>query len=83
MLFRSIHQQSWPSLDSSALARDSVTVVIQVKGKVRGSLEVAADLDAAGLEQLALQSEVASRWLEGKPPSRVIVVPGKLVNLVP
>mgnify|MGYP003342685215 FL=1 len=80
---RSIHQQSWPSLDSSALARDSVTVVIQVKGKVRGSLEVAADLDAAGLEQLALQSEVASRWLEGKPPSRVIVVPGKLVNLVP
>ncbi|MFN7899804.1 MAG: class I tRNA ligase family protein, partial [Synechococcaceae cyanobacterium] len=80
---RSIHQQSWPRLDTTALARDSVTVVIQVKGKVRGSLEVAADLDAAELERLVLQSEVASRWLEGKPPSRVIVVPGKLVNLVP
>ncbi|MFO0017986.1 MAG: leucine--tRNA ligase [Synechococcaceae cyanobacterium] len=79
----SIHQQSWPRLDPAALVRDTVTVVIQVKGKVRGSLEVAADHTAADLEQLALQSEVASRWLEGRPPSRVIVVPGKLVNLVP
>jgi leucyl-tRNA synthetase len=79
----SIHQQSWPRLDPAALVRDTVTVVIQVKGKVRGSLEIAADHSAADLEQLALQSEVASRWLEGRPPSRVIVVPGKLVNLVP
>jgi leucyl-tRNA synthetase len=46
-------------------------------------LEVPADADAATLEQLALASEVAIKWLEGKPPSRVIVVPGKLVNLVP
>ncbi len=80
---RSIHQQPWPRLDSAALVRDTVTVVIQVKGKVRGSLAVPADHSAADLEQLALQSEVASRWLEGRPPSRVIVVPGKLVNLVP
>jgi leucyl-tRNA synthetase len=80
---RSIHQQPWPRLDPTALVRDTVTVVIQVKGKVRGSLEVAADHDAATLEQLALQSEIANRWLEGRPPSRVIVVPGKLVNLVP
>ncbi len=80
---RSIHQQPWPKLDPAALARDRITVVIQVKGKVRGSLEVAADLDAASLETLVLQSEVADRWLEGKPPKRVIVVPGKLVNLVP
>ena len=80
---RSIHQQPWPKLDAAALLRDRVTVVIQVKGKVRGSLEVAADLDAASLETLVLQSEVADRWLEGKPPRRVIVVPGKLVNLVP
>jgi leucyl-tRNA synthetase len=80
---RSIHLQPWPRLDPTALVRDTVTVVIQVKGKVRGSLEVAADHNAADLEQLALNSEVASRWLEGRPPSRVIVVPGKLVNLVP
>jgi leucyl-tRNA synthetase len=44
---------------------------------------VPADCDAATLERLALASEVAERWLEGRPPRRVIVVPGKLVNLVP
>jgi leucyl-tRNA synthetase len=57
--------------------------VIQIKGKVRGSLDVPADADKETLEQLALASDIASKWLEGKPPSRVIVVPGKLVNLVP
>jgi leucyl-tRNA synthetase len=63
--------------------RDTVPLVIQVKGKVRGNLEVPADADQATLEKLALESEVAAKWLQGKPPSRVIVVPGKLVNLVP
>ncbi len=58
-------------------------MVIQVKGKVRGQLEVPADADAATLEQLARDSDVAAKWLEGQPPRRVIVVPGKLVNLVP
>ncbi|MEX0588474.1 MAG: class I tRNA ligase family protein, partial [Cyanobium sp.] len=79
----SIHQQPWPASDSSALLRDTVPLVIQVKGKMRGSLEVPADADRATLEQLALNSEIAAKWLEGKPPSRVIVVPGRLVNLVP
>jgi leucyl-tRNA synthetase len=79
----SIHRQRWPEVDQAALQRSSIELVIQVKGKVRGSLEVPADADAATLEQLALASEVAQRWLEGRPPRRVIVVPGKLVNLVP
>ena len=79
----SIHRQPWPSADASALVRDTVPLVIQIKGKVRGSLEVPADADKATLETLALESEIAARWLEGKAPSRVIVVPGKLVNLVP
>jgi leucyl-tRNA synthetase len=79
----SIHRQCWPQLDRDALVRDTVTVVLQVKGKVRGQLEVPADIGAADLEQLALASEVAQRWLEGAAPRRVIVVPGKLVNLVP
>jgi leucyl-tRNA synthetase len=79
----SIHRQRWPQLDPAALVRDTIPLVIQVKGKVRGNLEVPADADTATLEQLALASEVAIKWLEGKPPSRVIVVPGKLVNLVP
>ncbi|MFO7629480.1 MAG: leucine--tRNA ligase [Prochlorococcaceae cyanobacterium] len=79
----SIHRQRWPVADGAALVRDTVPLVIQIKGKVRGNLEVPADADKATLEQLALNSDVAARWLEGKPPSRVIVVPGKLVNLVP
>ena len=57
--------------------------MIQVKGKVRGSLQVPADADQGTLEELALSSDIAIKWLEGKPPSRVIVVPGRLVNLVP
>jgi leucyl-tRNA synthetase len=79
----SVHRQSWPVADPGALVRDTVPLVIQVKGKVRGNLEVPADADRATLEKLALESEVAAKWLEGKPPSRVIVVPGRLVNLVP
>ena len=79
----SVHQQQWPLLDAAALVRDTVTVVLQVKGKVRGNLEVPANIDKESLEQLALASDVAQKWLEGNPPRRVIVVPGKLVNLVP
>jgi leucyl-tRNA synthetase len=79
----SVHGQRWPRVDPAALVRDTIPLVIQVKGKMRGSLEVPADADAATLERLALESDVARRWLEGQPPRRVIVVPGKLVNLVP
>jgi len=79
----SVHRQRWPIADPEALVRDTVALVIQVKGKVRGSLEVPANADRATLEKLALESEIAVKWLEGKAPSRVIVVPGRLVNLVP
>ena len=79
----SVHKQPWPVHDPSALVRDTVDLVIQVKGKVRGTITVPADCSKETLEELALASDVAERWLEGKPPRRVIVVPGKLVNLVP
>jgi leucyl-tRNA synthetase len=79
----SVHRQDWPVADQAALVRDTVPLVIQVKGKVRGNLEVPADADMATLEKLALESDIAAKWLEGKAPSRVIVVPGRLVNLVP
>ena len=79
----SVHRQRWPVLDPEALVQDTVDVVIQVKGKVRGTIKVPSDADKATLEQMALASEVAAKWLDGQPPRRVIVVPGKLVNLVP
>ncbi len=79
----SVHLQTWPQHDPAALVQVTVDLVIQIKGKVRGTIQVPAECDKDTLEALALASDVAKRWLEGKPPRRVIVVPGKLVNLVP
>ena len=70
-------------MDASALVRDTITVVLQVKGKVRGNLEVPAAISKDELEQVALASDVAKKWLEGNAPNRVIVEPGKLVNQEP
>ena len=78
-----MHRAGWPEVDPSALVQESVNLVIQIKGKVRGTIQVPADADKEQLETLALASDVATKWLEGQPPRRVIVVPGKLVNLVP
>ncbi|HSM82557.1 MAG TPA: leucine--tRNA ligase, partial [Nodosilinea sp.] len=78
----SVHRAPWPVFDPSALVADEITLVIQIMGKTRGTLEVPADSDRAALEQYARQSEVAQRYLEGKEIKKVIVVPGKLVNFV-
>ncbi|WP_345197036.1 leucine--tRNA ligase [Kistimonas scapharcae] len=73
---------TWPVLDESALARDSITLVVQVNGKVRAKLETAADADKASLEKLALEQPNVQKFTEGKTVRKVIVVPGKLVNIV-
>jgi leucyl-tRNA synthetase len=78
----SVHLAPWPSFDPAALVSDEITLVIQVMGKTRGTLEVPADSDKATLEQYARNSEIAQRYLEGKEIKKVIVVPGKLVNFV-
>ncbi|MFS8886399.1 leucine--tRNA ligase [Synechococcus sp. H70.2] len=78
----SVHRQSWPSYDPRALVADTVTIVVQVNGKLRGSFEAPADVTPEEQERLALQSEAAQRYLQGAAPKKVIVVPKKLVNLV-
>ena len=78
----SVHCSPWPVFDPSALVADEITLVIQVMGKTRGTLEVPADSDKAALEAFARESEIAQRYLEGKEIKKVIVVPGKLVNFV-
>ncbi|MBW4459627.1 MAG: leucine--tRNA ligase [Nodosilinea sp. WJT8-NPBG4] len=78
----SVHRAPWPVFDPAALVVDEITLVIQVMGKTRGTLEVPADSDKAALETYARESEVAQRYLEGKEIKKVIVVPGKLVNFV-
>ena len=72
----------WPVADESMLAEDSVTLPIQVNGKRRGELTVAKDLDKAEVEKLALAHEAVQRVLEGAAPKKVIVVPGRIVNVV-
>ncbi|MBF2087462.1 MAG: leucine--tRNA ligase [Synechococcales cyanobacterium K44_A2020_017] len=78
----SVHQHPWPSHDPEALVVDEITLVIQIMGKTRGTIQVPAAASKAELEQFATDSEVAQRYLEGKTLKKVIVVPGKLVNFV-
>ncbi|MDY7115248.1 leucine--tRNA ligase [Halomonas sp. SSL-5] len=72
----------WPGVDESALARDSIELVVQVNGKLRARIEVAADADKAAVEAEAFAAENVQRHTEGKTVRKVIVVPGKLVNIV-
>jgi leucyl-tRNA synthetase len=78
----SIHQQPWPEYDISAAAEELITIVLQVNGKVRDKLEVPVDTDRAEIERLALESDRIKSFLDGKPIRKVIIVPGKLVNIV-
>ncbi|RLA47053.1 MAG: leucine--tRNA ligase [Gammaproteobacteria bacterium] len=73
---------SWPTVDESALTRDNIEVVVQVNGKVRAKMEVAADADRSAIEALAVEQDNVQRFLEGITVRKVIVVPGKLVNIV-
>lgn len=78
----SVHQQAWPTYNPDALVVDEISLVIQVMGKTRGTIQVPAEADQATLEQLARQSELAQRYIGEKTIKKVIVVPGKLVNFV-
>lgn len=78
----SIHTQAWLAADPAALVADEITLVIQIMGKTRGTVQVPAGADKNALEQYARESEVAKRYIEGKEIKKVIVVPGKLVNFV-
>ncbi len=78
----SIHQQAWRTYDADALVADEITLVIQIMGKTRGTIQVPAQADKQALEKYARESEAAIRHLEGKEIKKVIVVPGKLVNFV-
>ncbi|MFO8045038.1 MAG: leucine--tRNA ligase [Halomonas sp.] len=73
---------TWPAVDASALARDTIELVVQVNGKLRARIAAAADADKATVEAAALAAENVQRHLEGKTVRKVIVVPGKLVNIV-
>ncbi len=72
----------WPVADEAALVRDSVEIVVQVNGKLRGRVSVAADADKETLEAAAMADDNVRKFLAGKDIKKVIVVPGRLVNIV-
>jgi leucyl-tRNA synthetase len=78
----SVHQQSWPEVDETAAAEEQITLVVQVNGKVRDRITVPVDISEEAAKTLALESEAVKKYLDGKSPRKVILVPGRLVNLV-
>ncbi|MBI3102162.1 MAG: leucine--tRNA ligase [Burkholderiales bacterium] len=73
---------SWPQVDAGALVQDEVELMLQVNGKLRGSIHVPAAADKAEIERIALASEAFAAHAGGAHPKRVVVVPGRLVNVV-
>ena len=73
---------TWPTVDESALVRSSIEMVVQVNGKVRGKIQVAADASKEQVEALALEDSNVQRFTDGVTIRKIIVVPGRLVNIV-
>ncbi|MCH7630428.1 MAG: leucine--tRNA ligase, partial [Proteobacteria bacterium] len=74
--------EPWPEVDKHYLAVETITIAVQVMGKLRDTLETAPGTDQAELEKMALQSDKVQRAINGKDIKKVIVVPDKIVNIV-
>lgn len=79
---KSIHLEPWPKWDEEKIKEESVTIVIQVNGKVRGSFLASAELSEMEAKERALREESVRKWTEGKDIKKVIYVKGKLVSIV-
>ena len=78
----SIHRQSWPIVDEQAAAEDEITLVLQINGKLRDRIQVSAQISDEEAKAIALASEAVQKHLGGRQPRKIILVPGKLVNIV-
>lgn len=78
----SVSDSTWPTHDEAVLVDETVTVVVQVNGKIRDKIDVAINMDKEELEILAINSEKVNAFLEGKQPKKIIVIPNKIVNIV-
>ncbi len=78
----SVHIQEWPNYDKKAIIDDIVTIVVQVNGKVRASLEMSKDSVQKDVQDAALKDEKIKKYVEGKEPKKIIYVPGKILNIV-
>ena len=79
----SVARAGWPSVDPALLAREEVTCVVQIKGKIKAKLQVSPDVAAADLEAMALADPAVAEALSGQQVARVIVRAPKIVNIVP
>ena len=75
-------QQSWPAVDNAALVRTEIELMVQVNGKLRDKIQIAADADEAAVKAAALATAGAQKFMEGKEPKKIVVVPKRLVNIV-
>jgi leucyl-tRNA synthetase len=80
--FGSLLDAPWPVVDESALVQTEITLMLQINGKLRGDIQVPADASKDQIEALALQSGPVEKALNGGAPKKIIVVPGRLVNIV-
>jgi len=78
----SIHKQAWPEYDPEVAKEEEITLVVQVNGKVRDRITVSADIDEEQAKVTALASEAVQHHMGGKEPHKVIVIAGRLVNIV-
>ncbi|HEX2182223.1 MAG TPA: leucine--tRNA ligase [Rubrobacteraceae bacterium] len=78
----SVHEQSWPAWDEALIRAEEITLVVQVNGKLRDRIEVAADITEEAAKELALSSERVRPHVEGRELRKSVYVPGRLVNLV-
>jgi leucyl-tRNA synthetase len=77
-----LHDTPWPAVDEAALVQDEIELVLQINGRLRGALRVPARADRAAIEAAALASAEFAKFSEGQAPKKVVVVPGRLVNVV-
>jgi leucyl-tRNA synthetase len=73
---------SWPTYDESALVKDTIELVVQVNGKLRGKVQLSANVDKETMEKEAMADANVQRYIDGKTVRKVIVVPGRLINIV-
>jgi leucyl-tRNA synthetase len=74
--------QPWPQADSAALVQDEIELIVQVNGKLRGKIRIARDTKPAVIERLALESDQVQKFIGGDNVKKVVMVPGRLVNIV-
>jgi leucyl-tRNA synthetase/predicted alpha/beta hydrolase family esterase len=78
----SLNFEKWPVYDKTKIVEENIVLAVQVNGKVRGTIEVPVDIEEKGAAELALNHENVKKWLDGKPPQKVIYIKGRLVSIV-